>query len=307
MDQNRDIMTQPQAKVYIDRYSLSAAPSLQRDTPLVGHVHSCYARILNIQTPGGQLLTLQGPGLLQAPCAASLTEEIENYARLLAPGDPVVRNDQAPGALCLILAAATLWDGRLLPLANLSAATLQVAAEKLTQWLAQHVSGQGLVPVLAAFNGAAVRSPLHRRFCNALMPVLAARHVSASSMADMAAQIVGLGEGLTPSGDDLLVGFWAVLHLTGHATMLLPAPAWLAPLVANTTDLSAAFLRCALEGHFSGLMVRLLHALYSADPNAWQTPAADLARVGHSSGVDAMAGIVFANQLLASVSIISPQ
>lgn len=80
-------------------------------------------------------------------------------------------------------------------------------------------------------------------------------------------------------------------------------PTWLATLAANTTDLSAAFLRCALEGHFSEPMVRFMHALYSPDPNAWQVPAADLARVGHSSGVDAMVGVAFANHLLAAVGM----
>lgn len=293
-------------QVQIERYSLAAAALLQRHTPLVGRVHSRYARILNIQTPDGELLTLQGPGRLQAPCAASLAEALESIALQISPGDPVAQDHQA-AALRLSTVGATLWDGRLLPLANLTAATLRDTAEKLTRWLHQHAREQGITPVLTALQGPDARSPLHRRLCHALTPMFADRHLSAGSIADMAAQVIGLGEGLTPSGDDLLVGFLAVLHRTGHAPVLSPVPAWLDTLAANTTALSAAFLRGALEGHFSEPIVRFIHALYSVEPGAWQVSAADLARVGHSSGVDAMVGMAFANQVLASASIASNQ
>jgi hypothetical protein len=77
--------------------------------------------------------------------------------------------------------------------------------------------------------------------------------------------------------------------------MLRHAADWLEPLVANTTDLSAAFIRGALAGHFSEPMVRFMQALCRIESRDWQARAADLARVGHSSGVDAMVGVAFAN------------
>ncbi len=200
----------------------------------------------------------------------------------------------------LMTATATSWDGRIQPLENLTPVKLRDTAEQLAQWLAHHASEQGIAPVLAAFDGAPVRSPLHRRLCDALTPMLVSRNISSDSVSTMAAQIIGLGDGLTPSGDDLLVGFFAVLHLTGQAPRLRPDPAGLNRFMVNTTDLSAAFLRCALQGHFSEPMVRLAHALYGAESGDWQAPAANLARVGHSSGVDAMVGMAFGNLLLAS-------
>lgn len=289
-----------QKAVHIERYSALAAALLQRHTPWVGRVHSRYARILNIQMPDGQLLTVHDAGLLQAPCAASLAdnEHLERCARHLAPGDLVAQTYQAPAALCLLAGDAVLWDGRLVPHPNLTAAHFQDTAAKLARWLVQHAREQGLTLVLAALNGESVPSPLHRRLCQAFAPVLAARHVSADMIGNLAAQVIGLGEGLTPSGDDLLVGFWAVLHHTGYAPTLLPTHAQLAPLMAHTTDLSAAFLRSALDGHFSEPMVRLMQGLYSVAASDWQARAADLARVGHSSGVGAMVGMVLANRCL---------
>ncbi len=289
--------------VPIERYSLSAAVLLRRHTPLVGRIHSHYARLLNIQTLDGDLLTLQGPGPLQAPCAASLPDELETCLPHVAPGDLVVQDHQTAAMLCLNTDGATLWDGRLFPFANLTVPRLRYTADELTRWLDQHVREQGATLVLTALHGGVVRSPLHRHLYHILVPVLADGTVSANSIADMASQLIGLGEGLTPSGDDLLVGFLAVLHLTTQASTLLQAPVWLDPLIAHTTDLSAAFLRCALAGHFSEPMVRLMHVLYSTPPHTWQARAAELARVGHSSGVDAMVGIAFASQLLAAADI----
>jgi hypothetical protein len=289
-------------EVHIERCSLSAAALLQRHTPLVGRIHSCYARILNIQTSDGGLLTLQGPGLLQAPCAASLAVNIESCVPHVVPGDLVAQIHEEPAALHLTIAGATLWDGRLLPMPHLTTPTHRDTAEKLTQWLAQHARERGIVPVLDALNGVQVQSLLHRHICNALASVLAGRQVSADAVGDLAARVIGLGEGLTPSGDDLLVGLLAVLHLAGYASMLRQAPDWLAPLVANTTDLSAAFIRGALAGHFSEPMVRFMQALYRIEARNWQARAADLARVGHSSGVDALVGMAFANQLLATAN-----
>jgi hypothetical protein len=287
-------------EVPIERYSLAAAALLQRHTPRVGRIHSCYARILNIQTSDGELLTLQGPGWLQAPCAASLAVNHESCATRCVPGDLVAQAREEPAALHLVTAGATLWDGRLLPMPNLTTATHRDAADQLIQWLVQHARERGIVPVLDALHGVPVRSPLHRRICNALATVLAGRRVSADAVEDLAARVIGLGEGLTPSGDDLLVGFLAVLHLAGYAPMLLHAPNWLNSLMANTTDLSAAFILGALKGHFSEPIVRFMQVLYRIEARDWHARAADLARVGHSSGVDAMVGMAFANQLLAS-------
>ena len=190
----------------IERMSQRAAALLQRHPALLGRIHSRYARILNIETPDGELLTLQGPGLLQAPCAASLGVRINSLPARLSPGDGVAQTLQTPAALYLTSAGATLWDGHLAPLPNLSRTVLHDAAASLAQWLKQCVPDQGIVPVLDAFNGA--NSLLHRRFCDALASLFASRSISAADIEAMAAQVIGLGGGLTPSGDDLLVGFW---------------------------------------------------------------------------------------------------
>ena len=113
--------------------------------------------------------------------------------------------------------------------------------------------------------------------------------------------LVGLGEGLTPSGDDFLVGLLAVLHITGTLPCSAAAPVreqFCEYVRLGTSQLSGEFLRCAFEGHFAEPLVMLMRALWAPASDAWPSHAATLATVGHSSGVDAMVGIALGCRLL---------
>ena len=134
-----------------------------------------------------------------------------------------------------------------------------------------------------------------------LAPLLSGRHTFAeTTLLTLVQGLVGLGEGLTPSGDDCLVGLLAVLHVTSYLPSLC-APAVRTQLCQcvrlGTSQLSGEFVRCALEGHFAEPVVRLMRALCTPDTGVWQTHATELAAIGHSSGVDAMVGIVLGCRL----------
>jgi hypothetical protein len=117
----------------------------------------------------------------------------------------------------------------------------------------------------------------------------------------MALQVVGLGGGLTPSGDDLLVGLLAVLHATTPLEQYLPAQECqrlLRHIQTHTSDLSGEFLRCAVAGDFAEPVVLLIRSCFTPVPIVWQQYAAELAAVGQSSGIDAMVGMVLGVRLL---------
>ncbi len=106
-------------------------------------------------------------------------------------------------------------------------------------------------------------------------------------------RLIGLGSGLTPSGDDFLCGMLAgiqILNLQAH-----PFSVYLKALIKehlnDTVDVSAAFLSCALENQFS-LAVNSLGRL----PSYIETKENFLA-IGHSSGIDTLCGVYFALNL----------
>jgi Protein of unknown function (DUF2877) len=328
--------------VRVSRWSQAAARLVHPQRVLVGRVHSCYARIINVQTPVGRLLTLQGEGSLQAPLALALATDIEALGAHLPVGALVVQDIPTatgyPAALRLQCAAVPVWDGSLQACPRLTPPVLMHIATTLTAWLCRYAPTRGLAPLarlcrrraqpLAPLRGRSAFRALarlcrrraqpflsaHERdatglstTCAAVYPVLApllsGRHTFAdTTLLTLVQGLVGLGEGLTPSGDDCLVGLLAVLHVTGYLPSLC-APAVRAQFCQyvrlGTSQLSGEFVRCALQGHFAEPVVRLMRALCTPDTGVWQTHAAELAAVGHSSGVDAMVGIALGCRLLA--------
>ena len=105
--------------------------------------------------------------------------------------------------------------------------------------------------------------------------------------------LLGLGPGLTPSGDDFIGG--AMVALTGLEMTSLRDALWnaLAPLTAtHTNDISRAHLAATAEGFGSGTLHGLLEAVMVGDADAIAPCIAALAEVGHTSGWDAMAGAI---------------
>lgn len=110
---------------------------------------------------------------------------------------------------------------------------------------------------------------------------------------EWARRLIGLGAGLTPSGDDFLGGFLIGLHAIGE-----PGAArklWKAireDACTATNPISRAFLSAAAGGRGSAsLHATIAAVMCGTDP---ADPLARLARHGHSSGWDALVGAVTA-------------
>lgn len=108
--------------------------------------------------------------------------------------------------------------------------------------------------------------------------------------------LLGVGPGLTPSGDDILAGFLVGAWSFGLAEDPLRT-AVLDAAPAGTTDLSAALLRCALRGESIPQVSAFLWAL--AESTAGPSRLLDealfkLGHVGHTSGAALAAGVVAA-------------
>ena len=115
-------------------------------------------------------------------------------------------------------------------------------------------------------------------------------------------RLLGMGSGLTPSGDDILAGFLVGAWSFGLVDDQLRT-AVLEAAPAGTTDLSAALLRCACRGESIPQVSALLSALSGATARAHGLDDAllKLCRVGHSSGVSMAFGVVAAAKVAAGV------
>lgn len=99
---------------------------------------------------------------------------------------------------------------------------------------------------------------------------------------DPAAALIGLGPGLTPSGDDYFGGMLVALRALGRDAQADALWRWLEPhLAAGTSAISAAHLEAAAAGEAHEIVHEVL-----LDPRQAQK----LDRIGHCSGWDALAG-----------------
>lgn len=137
----------------------------------------------------------------------------------------------------------------------------------------------------------------------ALERALTARDADADAVTDCVASLVGRGPGLTPSGDDALVGLLAVLHRLDPAGEASPAQL-LRPAVAahlrRTGDISAHYLGLAVGGHFGERLIALCDALAGDDPGDVAAAAAAVVATGATSGADALLGAVSGLRLVAA-------
>lgn len=124
---------------------------------------------------------------------------------------------------------------------------------------------------------------LARQAANELKQAL----VQNKDIAEAVTKLVGLGGGLTPAGDDYLVGTMAALWLTKQVDI----PPKIAEIAAcKTTILSVAFLRAAAKGEFIQPWHDLVQALSAEDIIATIEATRRIAQFGASSGLDALAG-----------------
>jgi uncharacterized protein DUF2877 len=104
--------------------------------------------------------------------------------------------------------------------------------------------------------------------------------------------IVGLGPGLTPSGDDVMIGALAMLDALNerdaHASLAHAINA-IAP--GQTSPLSHCFLRAAAAGHISERFHTIVSCVITGDVDH---AIATARTIGHSSGWDMLTGAVIA-------------
>jgi hypothetical protein len=105
--------------------------------------------------------------------------------------------------------------------------------------------------------------------------------------------LIGLGPGLTPSGDDFVCGALVALHYFGRADIAgrLAEPA-LAAVSRKTNAISAAYLRCAAAGQASGALFDVLQSFHAGREASMEAALDALQAIGHTSGVDSLAGAV---------------
>ncbi|HWS29032.1 MAG TPA: DUF2877 domain-containing protein [Clostridia bacterium] len=166
--------------------------------------------------------------------------------------------------------------------------------------LCEQGNGESMLP-LALARADTPYSAMIRPRLPALHEAFLALDPSAAALAAQA--IAGCGIGLTPSSDDMLLGYVCAYYPLARAkgldreeTLFMGRSALYAA-AEKTNDISGAFLRQCGDGLASQAILDLLHALFSGAPEQrLHASALRILHIGAASGADILTGIVLSLQ-----------
>lgn len=256
-----------------------------------GFVHSVYRKTVNLCIDK-TLIALQSNASPLSPISLIADLSEESLCRLnLSEGTPVRVTDTSllMGSFRFLFQGAKPYSSCLQE--ELTPAQISLLKEHLAAVLLSSHTG-GFDAIFHAFQkpGRPLPSPIlegGRQYLLQARQALSQKEYSSASVC--LSRLLGLGIGLTPSGDDFLCGVLAGLILSGNGSSSFASllKEQVAAGLHRTNTISQAFLRCALNHRFSPAVLSLAKC---PDPGAVR---ASFETIGHSSGIDTLYGIFF--------------
>ncbi|AUV03602.1 DUF2877 domain-containing protein [Phytobacter ursingii] len=245
-------------------------------------VHSVFQRACNIQTPQGRLWVVQARGMPLAP--AGIVTDCADLRPFFSVGERLYWR----GESCLCGTKALIELRSAMPIST-----------RLEPCGDVHTLGRLAAEIAAFFS----HQP-EKGIRQALLTDATLKHAQTSlvhwlrtgegELNALLMRFIGRGEGLTPAGDDFLLGVSLVLNhwrFARAATLNAALP----PLLDRTTDISRAMLEQGCDSRYSAQLLALATGNSETCPQA----IARVADYGHSSGHDMLAGILTAAHALA--------
>ena len=193
------------------------------------------------------------------------------------------------GNLMIHTAGTNLWNPQ--PDWQALHAHREIIANRITQLqITNYAEQHGLTTPFEDHSGLPITQSLVSNLSSALA------NIDISSARILTSQLAGLGAGLTPAGDDFLMGAiyaaW-IIHPFEIASLLGRDVAETA--APRTTSLSAAWLRAAGKGESGIVWHQFFDALLVAridNPSSLEESIKNILAIGETSGADALAGFM---------------
>lgn len=256
-----------------------------------------FERVVNLVNQDAQVLSLvssaigDGPFSLvlnEFPAGASAESALLVFENGLWLDDWLIDAEEAP-----------VWQ----PMPNWASlhaqpTLLAPAARQIATLLAQHAPDDSLAHLVLP-SAASTLPPRIQQLAEQNIPLLLAGITTPDidKLQQASRSLAGVGPGLTPAGDDFLLGamhgLWATQPMAG-ASELTARMAAIA--IERTHALSAAWLAAGARGEAAEPWHALVSAIACSDSAALQAAALRILPTGHTSGADALAGFMAALQ-----------
>lgn len=250
-------------------------------------VHSVYRQVVNLWD-GERMFSLHGASMGRTPLSLTLDEETDEWWEMgLKAGMNVVfqKDSIILDGMCIDCGGRTHWNPVLDIRLSKSACCRMVREieRELPKFRDRGGFSDAAVCRLRKEDDLVTRILRERLWALRDFP---------GNPSDCLVSLIGMGSGLTPSGDDFLTGVLLMLRVSNFEKT-----AW-TEYVANeirrnvdrTNDLSGQFLLRACMGEFGEKLHRLVCAVRQGKSCVREID--ETAKTGHSSGIDTLTGIV---------------
>jgi hypothetical protein len=284
--------------VTLVRYAISGDNDfvqLIKATKFTGYVHSIFNRTVNIQSlDNGELYTIacheidNGPNTLviQVDCFNTINLEINDH--VYAEGEILYIANK----LAITIDKFALWES-VLPNYPQNVETLNRNLTKMRDYIDNHGISGGIKKSINSYTPFEIElSRMLEERTGSLLAELSNNRISEAI--DNAIKLVGLGPGLTPSGDDYLVGLFAVLNVQQSPCHPLKEFCNEVVKLAKplTNDISYMALQKASIGKVRESIISLLNTILNGTEEDLILSLNKVLKIGSSSGTDIALGMV---------------
>ncbi|MGQ0548675.1 MAG: DUF2877 domain-containing protein [Armatimonadota bacterium] len=258
----------------------------------------------------GRIVALASADLAAGP----LTITVEDFGplRALSPGAEIALTGGRLwlGPVAVHLDAARVWNPSLELRSDAMVDPALGARDAAIDEVLTGAPGDSIVALLRSRPPARVRTTIHtgvleglERGLEAIAQLLSGRGHGDAVAEIIARDVAGRGPGLTPSGDDLLIGIlyalWIWPRLVGAGSAAAARTLIVDAARPHTTRISAAYLEAAGSGDAAEPWHALVRS-FRQSPASTRAAVRRLLRIGETSGADALTGFCWAWRRLAA-------
>jgi hypothetical protein len=241
-------------------------------------VHSVFKRAVNIKTPGG-MISVVTKSVGKSASYIVIDQEMDFLEADIKAGDYIKTNETGLifNSIIVDISSAQVWN---------DIVDCDFRWEKLKIKLENIRAFKSTVDRYAAKNSAWEKLHCDRDFNERIIKL------KGESPSEAVKSLIGLGPGLTPTGDDVLLGFLSFVNTCDD--FIPKREAFVDEILSNlkyTTDISGYFLKMAAENHYHEFLQNAIYSMVFGLPESVSISVKKLLSIGATSGTDIATGM----------------
>lgn len=269
-------------------------------------IHSVFNRVINLIDANGNLITIANNELDNGPATLIVDSKINfNFINQEMEVKYYDQKITIADKLQISLADLKIWTVPAARIDKVNSIYFKKNKKLFDSYLKSKLTTDGCgYFYLANFNSdkkfeqspGMISKELNLRLSNLKAKLIAGEDITAEIKS-----IIGFGIGLTPSGDDFLVGMLSVFYLLKEGEKLfLEIVSILKKFKIETTDISKKMLKYSMRGSTRENIYKLINAL-TAEEKIKEKVIKNVLEIGSTSGKDIAVGIMTAFDVIINI------